>query len=513
MTKHKHKTWYMVFAAIFLVALVAAGITFIPNDFKAGFLQNTLGTPELIGSYFYGTISCDNAGTKTTDISNANINGQELSNINFAYTDAFQTTVTVPDYSVAWYQIKSPRALYYKICDSSNENSCIQSQRISTPITTTLPTVDNKHFLFFQVVEFKIGSCVLLTADQRLSDASCWQMPSSDPKMSFTTSYTLWKLRRHDALQGGDTPLSETCSDPKTAAQQMELKLVTSDETKKLQFIKDISTSRLNPTESWNYISGIVPLIATIETYSGQDAVCQNNVMYGLSTITTTQGNYRIRDSNKNLGSVACCNGIPPSATTTCVNHKIIDISTPAECSLTKPCPVSDWQINPSDSSRKTIEMQTCNSGKCVMSTKSVECAADSACQNGYACVNYKCVQTGADTGQYTVNGTKTNGNNNVCSWYDFSCKSISEIAGIIAGMIVFIFSWIFLVPLLSKFIFTSKKQYAIAVLVGMLLSGAIAWLVIYLTEAIFYPAMIGATIWVILTTFFTIKKKELGFK
>lgn len=96
-----------------------------------------------------------------------------------------------------------------------------------------------------------------------------------------------------------------------------------------------------------------------------------------------------------------------------------------------------------------------------------------------------------------------------VCAWYDFSCKSIREIAGIIVAVIVFIMSWLFFNELFKNMI----KNYTANVFVSMALGASVGFLVGYLAYQIFWTAIIGAVIWIFFTSFFTIGKKTIGFK
>ena len=112
--------------------------------------------------------------------------------------------------------------------------------------------------------------------------------------------------------------------------------------------------------------------------------------------------------SQPSMGSVECCNG-DVYLTKTCVNHKYVSYNEQT-CSALNPCKLSGtYQIDPSDISRKTVITEGCVEGKCVRTSKQVECASSVACPEGQSCVDFECKLTGGAIGGGLINQTSKN--------------------------------------------------------------------------------------------------------
>jgi hypothetical protein len=403
---------------------------------------------DVVGKFFWGTLSCGLAPGKpyiTTNQFNLPVEGVTLSDVNFAYTPKFTVTVSTPTGAI----FSSNKALYYKICEKAHPEICSYATRTGIDragFSKVLPPVDADHNLFVQVQQAKLGLTCTGFFTIPYEKNECWGKMDNQFG-SYSVEYSNYVLLRTDALNGGVVQLSETCANPKTNAQKLQLDLILKTNlADKNAFIQSISIDRLKPEERWNYVSNIVMAVVNLETYSGQDAVCQNNIMYGLSEISTISGkNYSVVDQSKTLGGVDCCNG-DVKLNQVCKDHKFVSLDQ-AECSVSKPCPLVDWQIDTKDAYRKTLIQQNCVNGKCVLQNKTVECTSNIACKEGYNCVGYKCVKTGADISPVPAPVTITPP--------EKVCKAIWSVAGFTVIPNPTCFSWWGQVQLVASILIT----------------------------------------------------------
>ena len=390
----KKRVWIIPVLILVIVSLVVG--TFLAVQ------QSSLGEVELVGEFVYGTLVCSESpgSPVSTRLFDLPVGGKILSDINFAFSPRFDVLVEVPAYSGFDF-----KALRYRICEKANPTNCITDERIKLSASSSLKqtfdlgTVDNKHTVFFKLEDSKTTlGCLFLTAGVVAND-NCWQDWNS-MSGKYRVVYDNYALLRDDVLDGGQEFISETCSNPKSEAEKVKLELIVSTNLgDKSAFVQSVGVDRLKPNERWNYITGIVPVFEVVESFSGQSAICQNNQMYGLSEIKVVSGQtYRVVDQSKRLGSVTCCNG-DVRLNEVCENHNFISIEGDVECNLINPCPINDYQIYLEDQSRTTVFRQSCVEGTCVSETKDVECASSVACDEGFNCVSFKCVRTGADEG------------------------------------------------------------------------------------------------------------------
>lgn len=386
-----------------LITLVATGTLKISQ--ATGYTTQS----QVIGKLYWGTISCDPLSPPSQSLQGSYpINNNQnipATAFNQGSISDFQATIITPSINnIASFGGNPKYRAIYSICNLDGSSCSPKDAPIVTcnpsisypyylncpSATNTLQSVNQNQFL---TVSWESTNCnsasTFLNCKHDTIDGWTYEKGAT-----YTIVYHPYGLVQHDALSGGVVPLSPTCSGVQQLAIQKGEKLVTDSNYIKMNEFKDTTTNSLLPNQAWNYINNIVLTIVNTETYNGNEAVCQDRTMYGLSSISTTDGStYKVVDTSKNYGTVSCCNGEANGALL-CVNHNFVSTSTQASCSITQPCPLSSWNPDTSDSSGKTIFRQTCVNSVCQKVTQTVECTSANQCNTGYECSNYKCVQT-----------------------------------------------------------------------------------------------------------------------
>jgi len=496
-----------IFAGILLVLMLSLS--------GCQLLQGTTLGNELVGKYFWGTISCDYINDVNTGNINADPAGIKLSAVNYAYTDSFVTTLTIPAHGNLF---SDEKAYYFKICKTDDQSNCLNAGTrqyagdgrgiyVTQPTIVTFQQIPYGYSLFFKLEDFKSSKCRIsgsYTPTAALADDSCWEIWTDMKTATYMTSYKLYQLVDRNYLNGGTKTASENCANPKNWAEQKGLEIVVKTNlVNKNAYVEDIMVDRLAPGSYWNYISDIVMTMATVEDYNGQTAVCQNSYMYGLSDVKTISGTtYKVIDSGKDYGKVECCNaGDCNGINFACENHKCVD-SSKATCSITKPCPYQDtWNVYTKDKTRKTIFSQECVDGQCLEKTKSVECTSNYECDSGYACVKYNCVITGADIGTSDTS-TETNQPGDACKPIlklgtktiipNYDCLNDTEKTKFWASIIISFFVLIFTYSFAQKKLNEGKA-------LSWVLTGIVTLAAYMLLQIWFWAGVVGAIIYGIL--------------
>lgn len=465
-----------------------------------GIIQQTVMSQQVVGKWTWGYIKCEQGSPPVIDnpeIFSFPLAGVTLKDSDFAWTPRFNVIVNVPVQSAF-----DMKVLHYKICDKSNPSSCKFDVR--EKIDLGLASNQNWNFripfditsansLFMRLEDLDSSKCFFSFGDL-LSRNECWTEWVEQKGATYNVQYDNYYLVDHNFMKGGAVQLSETCANPKSEADQSSLKLLTKVLPSTLagareQFIYGQGKDRLLPNEYLNYISDIVLTVADVEIYNGQEAVCQNKNMVGLSVVSTLNGDFKVVDPAKLNQPVDCCfNDVRIGYH--CDAHKwVADAVAPKECSLTLPCPYASKVVNTSDASRTSLSYQTCENNVCVFHSQKVECTNAIACASGQNCVNYKCVDTGAKVGDVlpvvTENGVLEN---NCAPLYaigvltvipDFACWDwfdwVKGFGSLLIGVLAFVlvFKW-----LRRKFRSPKDKVllWVLSLLITLLIFG-LAWL------------------------------------
>ena len=406
--------------SIILVLAVTFGILW-----KVGVFQGTgLDSAELIGMPSYGWISCE-PSSQPTQVQTAKeiVGNPSIAPTSFNQGDISDYTLTILTPAVnsgTCLQFACPKYRgIYSICNTDGSGCSPKDQPVSACNPTssgftystvcnsnsvTIQPATNKQYVSVSWQSTKCNSASTYFSCKH-DTADGWTFESG---ASYTAVYRPYSLYRTDFLNGGRNPVpnSATCANPIDQANQFDGELVISSTLKDLTRIQSPTLNRLQPQMTWNYVSQIVPVFAQVETWNGQQAVCQNKVMYGLSSLSTTNGDYRVIDQSKNLGSVACCNQGDSLTGYVCQNHKYVALTstTDIQCSVATPCPLAGvTNADTSDATGKTTITQKCISNKCELVKTTVECTDSSQCPEGNRCEGgtFKCVQTSVQGGGF----------------------------------------------------------------------------------------------------------------
>lgn len=344
---------------------------------------------NIIARPVFGKLECapDSPPLRSTTIGDISKDGSVLPSSFFGDVSSVQISVFLPSKSV----IGNYRRLRYSICSEQTDasgcrifNNIISQSNTASQQTETLPTINNQEIYIINYEEDQGG----IFATKWVSIAGA----------RFTASYTPYVLYR-DTIFQPKKKIAPTCYHPEyeTSTERLELLTQSSIEGHKA---RSGYVTKLEPEEFWTFIEGFALSPVEVETYKGQQAYCSNNIMYGFDEIETSIGNtYLIPDTSKSLGSVECCNG-DVELNRVCENHKWVDLQgddgQEPECSLINPCPLSDWVVNPEDPTRTSQIKQSCQSGRCVLQERDVECATSTACGEGHVCnEDFECEQVG----------------------------------------------------------------------------------------------------------------------
>lgn len=268
--------------------------------------------------------------------------------------------------------------------------------------------------------------------------------PFSDSTWTYEANAVPFGLFRTNILGGGKIPLnSRGCIIESEYYSNNVLSEQISTVTIKSGAVNTNIGEQLPIGKPYNYVSDFVTVNgAFLQTYNNQKVKCvqtstTERVLYGFSTLTTNSGTYNILDFGKVVGTVQCCER-ESTPTKTCQNGQWI-VQEEAECSLTNPCAGSTWNIKDAT----TLIKYDCVSGKCVSTTKKVQCTTGIQCAANQICVNYKCIDAG--TGSYnqsiSENNTIIGGEGacedkffglipgsivttKSCDWYDLLCNT-----------------------------------------------------------------------------------------
>lgn len=412
MTNMKKKRLGMIFLILLGILIIGGGGYFAIKAYQG----SSIGGVQVVGKYAYGWISCEPSTQPVQSQTPINIVGNpSVSPTAYNQGDIsnYQLTVATPSVSVTGctsYTCPKYR-LIYSICKIDG-SGC--SPKDSTPITCN-PTTSG---FYYQTV-CSAGSSVLTTATNKDYVAVSWQSTKCrsdsgffsclhdtadgwtfESGASYTTVYYPFSLWRTDITNGGHTQITgtNTCASPIDIANQFGGKLIISSSLADLNKIQSASINRLQPYQTWNYVSDIIQTVQEVEIYNGQEAICTDKTMYGLGSAQTADGqNLKIMDKSKNLGAVECCKS-DVQVGYVCQDHKYVSTSSPTtqlQCSLTNPCPLSTWNVDTSDPAKKTIFEQQCVQNICQSVKQTVECTDSSQCPEGNRCGgDYKCQQT-----------------------------------------------------------------------------------------------------------------------
>jgi hypothetical protein len=130
-----------------------------------------------------------------------------------------------------------------------------------------------------------------------------------------------------------------------------------------------------------NYVTDFISVATKTYSYSGKEVICQARAVYGIDSQTFKDGS-KVKIQGDKIADVECC-----PAESNCGTDFKFSSSTTKECTYSTEC---DNGGDLYGISQTTAGYFTCESGKCVKRTKSVECTSDAVCQQrhgeGYAC-------------------------------------------------------------------------------------------------------------------------------
>lgn len=362
------------FIAILVISLliVTLGATFY---FTNGFTQSVVGSTS-IWTVEYGRLECQedsqqSAITKWVDQDYTFVCGENY------LVDGCSVYLTCGDTSFlspvcdGGYRINNGNWIYYKV--QEGQRGLITNLKPNEKINFAQKTVTNS------------GGIIL---------------PRNEDKSKVDYEFNPYRLYTYESGGKFISSSSDCC-------------LANQNELQKNQFKAGewscLSTSGSNQFRNyfldWKLTSG-----AKVYTYNNQNAICKTNALYELETENLADGSQRIIQGDK-IKNVECC----PHQTQNC-DSKTFNFIKEAEtetreCTFNYQCENSG---NPYGASGTTYKVQTCSSGKCVITTKTAECTTDQTCRNiygdNYGCDlsldNYgKCIKIGQIEQEYCGNG------------------------------------------------------------------------------------------------------------
>ena len=388
---------------LIIILIVLISLVYFIHPYTMNLMEAVQGGKDVYAAPVYGTIQC----LPSTGLSNSRWtyirgSGTLIKPSNFGTIDKMIVKINLKGDKVL-------RRVGWKICN--NPNSCsatddeLEWHEYSTGIHPghNQPndiyreiTLTNKQSIFIkhQYSKFEVYHYVWIDSDRG----------STSTKTGYDVLYTPFVLWRYEPIGGGGI-LKETNIKSCNVPSDWYGKSVVSSTDTNVQINR--TNNPMYPYESYNYVYTFVTVPnfgpRSVENYNGKEAFCDHTTTGAvmrpvLVTVTKDGTRYHFPDTNSIIGNVDCC-GNEVIGNQMCVNHTWTSISEGSECSITNPCPLNQWSIDTSDSSRKTIIKQDCVNGKCVLQSKEVQCASDYACGNGEVCRDWKCVNSNESSG------------------------------------------------------------------------------------------------------------------